>query len=114
MLLRPAYLSQTLDRPLPTKDGGTLRTAAEARAYMLGLSKARELRSQWQHAAKLLLREADIGAFSTALELALFLRCQAGRVEDHRQNDRSKQLICAARGWSDAYSGAIGRTRSGV
>jgi hypothetical protein len=36
MLLRPAYLSQTLDRPLPTKDGGTLRTAAEARAYMLG------------------------------------------------------------------------------
>jgi hypothetical protein len=72
MLLRPAYLSQTLDRPLPTKDGGTLRTAAEARAYMLGLSKARELRSQWQHAAKLLLREADIGAFSTALELALF------------------------------------------
>jgi hypothetical protein len=45
MLLRPAYLSQTLDRPLPTKDGGTLRTAAEARAYMLGLSKARELRS---------------------------------------------------------------------
>jgi hypothetical protein len=23
MLLRPAYLSQKLDRPLPTKDGGT-------------------------------------------------------------------------------------------
>jgi len=45
----PAYLSQKLDRPLPTKDGGTLRTVAEARAYMLGLSKSRELRSQWQH-----------------------------------------------------------------
>jgi hypothetical protein len=26
MLLRPEYLSQELDRPLPTKDGGTLRT----------------------------------------------------------------------------------------
>jgi hypothetical protein len=26
MLLRPEYLSQKLDRPLPTKDGGTLRT----------------------------------------------------------------------------------------
>jgi hypothetical protein len=68
----PAYLSQKLTRPLPTKDGGTLHTVAEARTYMLGLSKARELRSQWQRAAELLLGEADIGTFSTALELALF------------------------------------------
>jgi transposase len=30
MLLRPEYLSQNLDRPLPTKDGGTLRTIGEA------------------------------------------------------------------------------------
>jgi hypothetical protein len=59
-------------RPLPTKDGGTLRTVAEARAYMLGLSKDRELRSQWQRAAELLLAEADVTAFSKAVELALF------------------------------------------
>ena len=72
-MLRPAYLSQKLDRPLPTKDGGTLRTVAEARAYMLGLSKSRELRSQWQRAAELLLGEADIAALSGALELALFM-----------------------------------------
>jgi hypothetical protein len=26
MLLRPEYLCQALDRPLPTKDGGVLRT----------------------------------------------------------------------------------------
>jgi hypothetical protein len=31
----PAYLQTMLTRPLPTKDGGTLRTVAEARAYML-------------------------------------------------------------------------------
>jgi hypothetical protein len=30
MLLRPEYLSQELDRPLPTKDGGILRTIREA------------------------------------------------------------------------------------
>jgi hypothetical protein len=71
-MLRPAYLSQKLTRPLPTKDGGTLRTVAEARAYMLGLSKARELRSQWQHAAKLLLGEADVAAFSRQIDLAPF------------------------------------------
>jgi hypothetical protein len=67
-----SYLSQKLTRPIPTKDGGTLRTVAEARAYMLGLSKSRELRSQWQRAAELLLGEADVGAFSNAVELALF------------------------------------------
>jgi hypothetical protein len=72
MLLRPEYLSQKLDRPLPTKDGGTPRTIAEARAYMLGLSKDRELRAQWQHAAELLLAEADVADFSKQIELALF------------------------------------------
>ena len=39
---------------------------------MLGLSKSRELRAQWQRAAELLLGEADVGAFSKAVELALF------------------------------------------
>ena len=73
-MLRPAYLSRKLTRPLPTKDGGTLRTVAEARAYMLGLSKDRELRSQWQRAADLLLAEADVGALSKAVGS---LRCQA-------------------------------------
>jgi hypothetical protein len=70
--LRPAYLSKKLTRPLPTKDGGTLRTVAEVRTYMLGLPKDRELRAQWQRAAELLLGEADVGAFSRQIELALF------------------------------------------
>jgi hypothetical protein len=55
-----AYLSRKLTRPLPTKDGGTLRTVLDARAYMLGLSKDRERRTQWQHAAELLLAQADV------------------------------------------------------
>jgi hypothetical protein len=46
MLLRPEYLFQKLDRPLPTKDGGTLRTVLDARTYMLGISEARQLRAQ--------------------------------------------------------------------
>jgi hypothetical protein len=33
-MLRPEYLSKKLDQPLPTKDGGTLRTIGEARDYM--------------------------------------------------------------------------------
>jgi hypothetical protein len=37
------YLSQKLDRPLPTKDGGTLRTIGEACDYMTSMGKKREL-----------------------------------------------------------------------
>ena len=72
MLLRPAYLSQKLDQPLPTKDGGTLRTIGQAVDYMTGMGKKRELRSQWQRVAKLILAKADVQAVSRALELALF------------------------------------------
>ena len=72
MLLRPEHLSKKLDQPLPTKDGGTLRTILDARTYMLALSKQRETRRQWQRAAELLLGEADVAAFSKQVELALF------------------------------------------
>ena len=67
-----AYLSQKLTRPLPTKDGGTLRTVLDARTYMLALSKQRETRRQWQRAAELLLEQGDVAAFNKQVELALF------------------------------------------
>jgi len=67
-----AYLSQKLTRPLVTKDGGTLRTVLDARAYMLALPKRRETSAQWQRAAELLLGQADVAAFSKQVELALF------------------------------------------
>jgi hypothetical protein len=71
--VRPAYLSQKLDRPLPTKDGGTLRTIREACDYMTAMGKKRELRRHWQRACKLVLAEADVQTVSRALELALFM-----------------------------------------
>lgn len=69
--MSPARLCQKLTRPLPTKDGGTLPTVLEARAYMLALSKDRERSAPWQKAAQLLLAKADVGAVSRQLELAL-------------------------------------------
>jgi hypothetical protein len=39
---------------------------------MLGLSPDREMRQQWQRACELLLGEADVGALSKQIELALF------------------------------------------
>jgi hypothetical protein len=64
-----SYLSQSLTRPLRTKDGGTLRTILGARSYILQLSKARQRSAQWQRAAQ--LAKADVGAFSRQIELAL-------------------------------------------
>jgi hypothetical protein len=66
-----AYLSKKLTRPLATKDGGTLRTILDVRAYMLRLSKDRERSAQWQRAAQLLLAHADVAAVSRQVELAL-------------------------------------------
>jgi hypothetical protein len=51
MLLRPAYLSQNLDRPLPTKDGGTLHTIGQVVEYMTSMGKKRELRTDGQRRA---------------------------------------------------------------
>jgi hypothetical protein len=71
MLLRPEYLSQKLDRPLPTKDGGTLHTIGEACNYMTNMGKQRELRTHWQRVAKLVLAKLDVLTVRRALELAL-------------------------------------------
>jgi hypothetical protein len=73
MLLCPEYLSQKLDRPLPTKDGGTLHTIGEACTYMTNMGKQRELRTHWQRACKLILAKEDVLTVSRALELALFM-----------------------------------------
>jgi hypothetical protein len=70
MLLRPEYLSQKLDRPLPTKHGGTLRTIGEACAYMTNMGKKREVLNHWQRVAKLILAKEDVLTVSRALELA--------------------------------------------
>ena len=45
-MLRPEYLAQKLTPyPLPTKDGGVLRTIGDAHAYMMALPKKRGLRA---------------------------------------------------------------------
>jgi len=59
-MLPPAYLSKKVIPPVPTKDGGMLRTIREACEYMAAIGKQRELRRHWQHVRKLILEEADV------------------------------------------------------
>jgi hypothetical protein len=73
LLLRPAYLSQALDCPPPTKDGRTIGTIGEAVEYITNIGRKRELRSHWQRIAKLILAKEGVLTVSRALELALFM-----------------------------------------
>ena len=70
-MLRPAYLSKKLTPPIPTKDGGTLRTILQACEYMAAIGKERELRPHWQQVRELMLQETDVGAVSWRVRLAV-------------------------------------------
>jgi len=70
-MLSSAYLSRKLTSPLPTKDGGTLRTIGEACEYMAAIGKERELRPHWQQVRELMLQEADVAAVSWRVRLAV-------------------------------------------
>ncbi len=67
-MLRPAYLSQKLAGPLPTKDGGTLRTIRDAREYIASIGKERR---HYQQVSKQILEHAHVIAVSWQLRLAL-------------------------------------------
>jgi hypothetical protein len=69
--------SAPLARPVVVKDGPTLRTLHDVRAFMLSLPEATQLQQSWQKAAELLLAASDHAGVSEALtrqiELALFI-----------------------------------------
>ena len=70
-MLRPEYLSEKLTSPLPTKDGGTLRTIGEACEYMAAIGKERERRLHWQRVREVMLQEADEAAVTWRVQLAV-------------------------------------------
>jgi hypothetical protein len=66
MSLPAAYLSQNLTQPLPSTDGGVLRTIGDAVPYMLALPPRGERCQRWRR-AKLILDQ-----FSRQVYLVLF------------------------------------------
>jgi hypothetical protein len=74
VIFSPKYLAEPLTpTPLPTKDGGMLRTIGDARAYMLALSKDREWLDHWKPAYRLLVQGASAAALTEQVRLALSL-----------------------------------------
>jgi hypothetical protein len=61
--------SQKLDQPLPTKDGGTMRTIREACDYMPAMVKSESCASTGSGFASSSSLSADVFAVSRALEL---------------------------------------------
>jgi hypothetical protein len=69
------YLGQELTFPLPTKDGGVLRTVGDVDAYMQALPDTRRCNVDWQRVRALLLRRKaqHVAALTRRAQVALFL-----------------------------------------
>ena len=95
MILPTEYLSERLTpHPLPTKDGGVLRTVGDARAYILTLPKTRKSRAHWKRAGLLLLQEVGAAALTRQVQVALVMD---GKL------DNTFESMSHARRWRDAY-----------
>jgi hypothetical protein len=95
VMLPSEYLSEKLTpHPLPTKDGGVLRTIGDARAYVQALSKTRKSRAHWKRASLLLLEEVGAAALTRQVQVALFMD---GKL------DPTFERMSNARRWRDAY-----------
>ena len=73
-MLNHDYLAQSLRRPVPTKDGGTLRTVADAAIYTVALPEDRR-RIHWDRTVQLLLDMADPAEISRQLEGCFTIDC---------------------------------------
>jgi ABC-type taurine transport system ATPase subunit len=69
--------SAKLSRPVALRDGTTLKTLADVRAFILDQPEHAQDRRAWQRATKLLMAAAETGAGIEAatrqVELALFV-----------------------------------------
>jgi hypothetical protein len=91
-MLRTEYLSERLTPyPIPTKDGGVLRTIGDVRAYMRALPKTRALRAHWQYASRLFLDEVRPAALTCQVQVALFM--------DGKLDDDAFRHLSSARRW---------------
>jgi hypothetical protein len=91
-MLRPEYIARSLTPyPLPTKDGGVLRTVGDAHAYIVALPKNRALRAHWQHAGRLMQQQANVAALTRQVHLALFM--------DGKLNADAFEHMRSARRW---------------
>jgi hypothetical protein len=94
-MISSEYLSERLTpHPLPTKDGGVLRTVGDARAYILTLPTSRRSRAHWKRASLLLLEEVGVAAVTRQIQVALVMDGKLDPTFEHMSN---------ARRWRDAY-----------
>jgi hypothetical protein len=95
VILSIEYLSERLmPHPLPTKDGGVLRTIGDAHAYMQALSKTRKSRAHWKRASLLLMEEVGAAALTRQVQVALVVDGKLDPMFERMSN---------ARRWPDAY-----------
>jgi hypothetical protein len=81
-MFSPDYLAEPLTPyPLPTKDGGLLRTIGDVRAYMLALPEERD---HWKPAYRLLVQGAGAAPLTQQVYVALLKHGQLDLKEFER------------------------------
>lgn len=65
--------SESIGRPIKCRDGTTLKTRSDVRAYILNLPDYKQHRSHWQPVAKALLARAPVKRVYGLLVMALGL-----------------------------------------
>ena len=71
--------SRHFDDPIPTGDGGELRSLRDAGVYILALPPAEAEREHWQIAMKFLISAAEKGGIIMMARIAMLRALNAGK-----------------------------------
>ena len=94
--MTPNYLAKPLmPFPLPTKDGGMLRTIGDAGEYILALPQKRRRLAHWEQVRRLLMKETSVATVSHQVHLALS--------KDDKLDVFAFESITRARRWRGAH-----------
>src|SRR3954467_9026687 len=70
--MTPEYLAQPLTPfPLPTTDGGMLRTIGDTGAFILALPKRRKRLAHWEQVRRLIVKQAGVATVTQQVHHAL-------------------------------------------
>jgi hypothetical protein len=79
--------------PIPTGDGGELRTLRDAGVYILALPPAEAEREHWQIAMKLLISAAEKGGIVMMARIAMLRALNAGKPDPEITPRRKRARI---------------------
>src|ERR1700693_5013400 len=82
--------SRQFDDPIPTSDGGELRSLRDAGVYVLALPPAEAEREHWQIAMEFLISAAEKGGIVMMARIAMLRALSAGKPDPEITSRRKR------------------------